>query len=158
MDKSYTKRIIDLSLERIGLILDTYPSIQRVIYSCDDKDTTLIGTKIFAETIGDDVVQYISNAIRNLPTRKPSAMTFDRIREQEIRLYPWALIHDKYAQACEQMTKKDEKIAKLSAELKKVKAGSSASTSASSLAVPPGKKRPLPTGNGNIMKMLRPNA
>lgn len=163
MDDTYTKRIIDLSIERIALILDTYPSIKRVVYSCDVKDPDLIGTSIFADTIGADVVRYISEALRNLPYRTASTMTFEKIRQAELIMYPFAAIHDEHALKVQELTKAKVQIAKLETLLRTkglvpaseatVHKQATGAKLASSI-----KKRSVAQSNGNIMTMLRRSA
>lgn len=95
MDMIRVKHAIDLSFERVVIILDTFPSITRIIYSCDDDDPKLIGTGIFKGTIGDDVVRYISDQIQRLPLRAKSKYTIPYIRMRELQLLPFALsVHE----------------------------------------------------------------
>lgn len=59
------KAIIDLSFERIYALLDT-ALYDQVVYSCDNEDSTLIGTGIFKKSIATGVVNYISRRINSI--------------------------------------------------------------------------------------------
>lgn len=94
MDKLYIKRAIDLSVERVVCVLDTWPEIKRVVFSCDDQDSSLIGTGIFRNTLHADVIRYISDKIINLPSHPPAKLSLERIRSKELELLPFALALD----------------------------------------------------------------
>ena len=47
---------IDLAVERLILIIQNVPTIDTIIYSCDADDSSLVGTNIFKDSIGKDVV------------------------------------------------------------------------------------------------------
>lgn len=95
LDRYYARRSIDLALERLSCILDTYTTINEIVFSCDKEDPGKIGTGIFATTIGSDVVAYISAALQNITKRKPTRLSFDQIRDFELRLLPYALLNDR---------------------------------------------------------------
>lgn len=59
------KAIIDLSFERISVLLGTGKYTQ-VVYSCDDNNQQHVGTGIFKKTISTRVLEYISGQIRSL--------------------------------------------------------------------------------------------
>lgn len=105
LEPLYIKRSIDFAIERISALLDLYPSIDQVIYSCDDKDPNLIGTGVFKDTIDHDVVNYISSQLKALPTRKRSKMSSEQIREREKRLLPFALSLDSNARKDQEITR-----------------------------------------------------
>tara|TARA_E500000331_G_C17032893_1_gene615938 strand:+ start:136 stop:759 length:624 start_codon:yes stop_codon:yes gene_type:complete len=93
---------IDRSFERIYALLETY-SYDKVLYSCDPKDPYLIGRGIFADTLCDEVVHYISDKIHDIPAevekRKandtPLATRLNKIRKfEEAWLRPYALLHN----------------------------------------------------------------
>lgn len=93
LDKHYTKLAIDLAFERLVLILEKQTDIDTVIYSCDADDHTIIGTNIFKDTIGRDVVKYISKSLHSLPGRlNVSTWTHQKLTDQEMRLYMYALL------------------------------------------------------------------
>lgn len=104
--KYYSQRCIDLALERAIVILHTYPSITEVIYSCDEKHPELIGSGIFSDSLGDDVVSYISSKIVNLGKLPPTTWTFDKIMQHELRLMPYALVMDKCARQERELAKR----------------------------------------------------
>ena len=83
------KFAIDLSFERILVQLSTW-DYEYILYSCDPDDHGLLGAGLFRTTLGEDVVQYISTKIHNLPhvleERKKAntrQMTLERIRQKE---------------------------------------------------------------------------
>ena len=83
------KFAIDLSFERILVQLSTW-DYEYILYSCDSDDHGLLGAGLFRTTLGEDVVQYISTKIHNLPhvleERKKAntqQMTLERIRQKE---------------------------------------------------------------------------
>jgi len=85
------KRAIDLSMERLIIVLSMF-SFKRIIYSCDSDNPTLIGTGIFKESIGSDVIQYISHRLHSLNVAIPNTkVTLDVIRTEEQKLLPYAL-------------------------------------------------------------------
>lgn len=70
MDNGNIKAAIDLSLDRAALLLSKGTKVyKRIIYSCSEDDRSLIGTGVFKKTLGQDVVDYISKGIAELPTR-----------------------------------------------------------------------------------------
>ena len=151
LDDHYIKRAIDLSLERIVLILDTYPGIKRVIFSSDPNNSSLIGTNIFKSTLSPIVIEYISKAIHNLPQRSPSTYTFLQIREMECKLVPFALKEDRYARVLDQLRDKEKEIEKLKKENASLKGG--AKVVGQNTAT--GKKRATPEGSMSIIQMLK---
>ena len=96
LDLHYSKMAIDLAVERLVLVLQNVPSIDTIVYSCDADDSSLVGTNIFKDSIGKDVVQYISTLLRSVPERVgKSKFTHERITSLELRLYMYALVvHD----------------------------------------------------------------
>ena len=93
MDRLHIKRAIDLSIERMIIVLHTY-DYDNIIFSADS-DPNLIGTGIFKESIGQDVVQYISDKLNSLSSSIPDTrLTLDTIREQEYKLLAYALSVD----------------------------------------------------------------
>ncbi len=69
-----TKRLIDLSVQRIVVLLQTSLSnVTTLYFSCDDKDSTKIGTGIFSKTLHADVVAYISKKLHELPAAVASS-------------------------------------------------------------------------------------
>ena len=85
---NYIKTVIDLSLDRIALVLDQYPQFKRLIYSCDEKAPNLLGVKIFKDTLHPKVQEYISEQIHGIAARVPSAQTntLKKILKAEHRL------------------------------------------------------------------------
>ena len=85
---NYVKTVIDLSLDRIAIVLDQHPQFKRLIYSCDEKAPNLLGVKIFKETLNPTVQEYISEQIHDIGTRVPSAQTntLKKILKAEHRL------------------------------------------------------------------------
>ena len=83
------KFAIDLSFERILVQLSTW-DYQYIQYSCDTDDHGLLGAGLFRTTLGQDVVEYISDRIHNLPheleqRKKANAkqMSLSKIRHKE---------------------------------------------------------------------------
>ena len=83
------KFAIDLSFERILVQLSTW-NYEYILYSCDADDHGLLGAGLFRTTLGEDVVEYISTKIHNLPhvleERKKAntkQMSLERIRQKE---------------------------------------------------------------------------
>lgn len=60
------KFAIDLAFERILIQLQTF-DYQFILYSCDPDDHAMIGAGLFVESVGEDVLQYISDKIHELP-------------------------------------------------------------------------------------------
>ena len=85
---NYIKTVIDLSLDRIAIVLDQHPQFKRLIYSCDEKAPNLLGVKIFKDTLHPKVQEYISEQIHGIATRVPSAQTntLKKILKAEHRL------------------------------------------------------------------------
>ena len=87
------KFAIDLSFERILVQLSTW-DYEYILYSCDTDDHGLLGAGLFRTTLGEDVVEYISEKIHNLPheleQRKKAStkqqMSLERIRQKEKNL------------------------------------------------------------------------
>ena len=97
------KFIIDAAFERIRILLQMYPDIDKIIYLCDSNDTSVIGAGIFQNTIGDGVLQYISHCLHELAhgsDRRPrSKHTLDSLRQLEIeRSLRWAVVFDRNAE------------------------------------------------------------
>ena len=92
---NYIKTVIDLSLDRIALVLDQHPQFTRLIYSCDDKAPHLLGVKIFQDTLNPKVREYISDQIQNIATREPSAQsnTLKKTLKAEHRLLRLSACH-----------------------------------------------------------------
>lgn len=111
LDRYYARRSIDLALERLSCILDTYTSINQVVFSCDKDDPNKIGTGIFATTLGSDVVAYISAALKNITKRKPTRLSFDQIRDFEQRLLPFALLNHRCASQARKIMLLESKVA-----------------------------------------------
>ena len=72
---NYVKTVIDVSLDRIALVLDQHPQFKRLIYSCDAKAPNLLGVKIFEDTLNPSVREYISEQIHDIANREPSPQT-----------------------------------------------------------------------------------
>jgi hypothetical protein len=96
LDLYYSKMAIDLAVERLVLILQNVSTIDTIVYSCDTDDSSLVGTNIFKDSIGKDVVDYISTLLRSVPDRVGnSKFSHERITMFELRLYMYALVvHD----------------------------------------------------------------
>ena len=116
----HEKKAIDLALEKLVLILDTWPSINLVIFSCADSDHHKIGTGIFKDSLHPTVVEYISTQLQLLPSRAPSKWNFDKIRVHELWLGPTMADHKRIAYL-------EDRVATL--EKKKASSGGSASAS-----------------------------
>mgnify|MGYP006081153673 CR=1 FL=1 len=85
------KTLVDLSIKRILAHLIENPYVNKVIYSADSTDDSKIGVGIFKTTLSDDVRDYISSAIHDIPRRfaralkaDPSFPTTEQLRQQEI--------------------------------------------------------------------------
>ena len=82
-----SKRAIDLSVERINRIISKFDSITEIVFSCDSKTPTMVGTNIFRNTIGSDVIEYITAQLMAFSTGNVRAtqMSFETIRKREIK-------------------------------------------------------------------------
>lgn len=90
-----TKRLVDLSFERIAVILQTtLQSVTTLYFSCDSQDTTKLGTGIFAKTLHSDVVDYISLKLKMLPieVKAPQTAKLPNIRVEELKMLRTALL------------------------------------------------------------------
>ena len=99
LDCHCIKAYIDLSFERLLLLLHTYPQIKRVVYSADADKPDKIGSGIFKPH--QAVVDYISRMLMSLKIHVPDPkMTFEMIRKQELLLIhtPLMLDYIKYQQ------------------------------------------------------------
>lgn len=92
MDTVFNKTAIDLSLDRIAVILDEYPQFNQLVYSCDAKEPQMLGVKIFESTLDPKVRAYISAEINKMATRVPRWTSLKSIRKQELKLLPHALL------------------------------------------------------------------
>ena len=115
----HEKKAIDLALEKLVLILDTWPSINLVIFSCADHDHQKIGTGIFKDSLHSTVVDYISAQLQLLPTRAQSKWNFDKIRMHELWLVPTMADHKRIALL-------EDRVATLEKKVKKASSGGSA--------------------------------
>ena len=70
---NYIKTVIDLSLDRIAIVLDQHPQFKRLIYSCDEKAPNLLGVKIFKDTLHPKGQEGSSEQIHGIATRVASA-------------------------------------------------------------------------------------
>ena len=61
------KEIIDEATQRIVRLLVQHPAKDTIFYSVDSPDSTKIGLAIFRGCVGDDVVEYITKKIADLP-------------------------------------------------------------------------------------------
>lgn len=85
LDDTVIRQYIDLSFERLLVLLEMYPQIKRVIYSADAKDPMMMGSAIFKPV--PSVIKYISQGLHNLNTTVPkSKLTLDQIRNMELKL------------------------------------------------------------------------
>ena len=157
LDRHYARRSIDLALERLSRILDTYTNINEVVFSCDKEDPRKIGTGIFATTIGSDVVAYISEALQNITKRKPTRLSFKQIRDFELRLLPYALLNDCCVRQARKLTLFELKIDKLTQRLQALEISHKQPTAA--------KRQPTETATrpakeqkqGSLHGFVRPN-
>ena len=96
LDLYHSKHVIDLAVERIVVLLQNNPARDCIVYSCDATDESLVGTNIFTDSIGADVVQYISALVHNIPKRVgKSTYSHDRITNLELRQSMYAVaVHD----------------------------------------------------------------
>jgi hypothetical protein len=82
-----SKRAIDLSVERINSIISKFDSIAEIVFSCDSKTPDMVGTNIFRNTIGSDVIAYITAQLMTFSTGNVRAtkMSMSSIRKLEIK-------------------------------------------------------------------------
>ena len=157
LDDTVVRQYIDLSFERLLVLLDMYPQIKRVIYSADSKDPMLVGSAIFKPV--NAVVKYISRGLHNLQTNVPkSKLTLDQIRTMELKLIHVPLMANFIAYQRQILARQGAggsssgvpRITRaVSAETDKA-----AKPAASSKSVV-GVKRPLPASAGRITGFLR---
>ena len=97
-----TKRLVDLSIQRIVLLLQTSLShVTTLYFSCDKDDPCKIGTGIFAKTLHSDVIDYISQKLKNLPAAvltSQDTMSLAHIRVEELKMLRTALLIDAAAE------------------------------------------------------------
>ena len=94
MDNGNIKTVIDLSLDRAALLLSKGNKLyKRIIYSCDEYDRSRIGTGVFKNTLGRDVVDYISKGIGVLQ-RANSHTRVQAIVQKNLSSYFALLIED----------------------------------------------------------------
>lgn len=109
-----TKRLIDLSVQRMAVLLQTSLSnVTTLYFSCDDKDPTKIGTGIFSKTLHPDVVAYISKKLHELPAAVASSAempSLANIRGNELKYLRTALLVDA---AAEQRAKRKREASRL---------------------------------------------
>lgn len=67
-DGRTAKEWIDMSVHHVVDTFLKYPRKTRLIYSAESVNSSRIGVGIFRHQIGDDVLAYISNKIRDIPT------------------------------------------------------------------------------------------
>lgn len=139
LDLYYSKMAIDLAVERLVLIIQNNPTIDTIVYSRDPDNSRLVGTNIFKDSIGKDVVDYISTLLHSVPERLgKSKFTHERITCLELRLYMYALaVHD---------------AAKLRAENVRLKSKLSGSSSKT-----PGSGSITRFGQGSLLRLPRSN-
>ena len=84
------KFAIDLSFERILVQLSTW-DYEYIVYSCDSSEIGLIGAGLFQNTLGKDVIEYISRRIHELPGELENRLqntkwrpSLDRTRNKEL--------------------------------------------------------------------------
>lgn len=119
MDRLHIKRAIDLSIERMIIVLHTY-KYDEIVFSADSDDPTVVGTGIFKESIGQDVVRYISDKLNSLSTSIPDTrLALDTIREQEYKLLPYALSVDGNSRRDAEISRCNKEIDRLKALLTK---------------------------------------
>lgn len=85
------KTLVDLSINRVVAHLIENRDVNKIIYSADSADDSKIGVGIFKKTLHDDVRDYISSAIHDIPRRFARALKADsrfpttkQLRQQEI--------------------------------------------------------------------------
>lgn len=85
------KTLVDLSIKRVLAHLIENPHVNKIIYSADSTDDSKLGVGIFKTTLSDDVRNYISSAIHDIPRRFARALkvdpifpTTEQLRQQEI--------------------------------------------------------------------------
>ena len=120
LDKPYSKKAIDLAIERLVVILQNVPSIDTIVYSCDEHDSSIVGTNIFKDSIGEDVVKYMSMLLRSVPSRVgASTFTHERITKMELGIYMYAAVMDANAWKDMVIARKDVEIARLTSATKR---------------------------------------
>ena len=79
------KKIISCAKMRILSHLYEYPNVKKIIYSAEPSNTQLIGSGIFKETLDDDVIQHISDAIHDIPRLYTSVKDKEQLKTENIR-------------------------------------------------------------------------
>ncbi len=125
MDCGNIKAAIDLSLDRAALLLSKCNVYKRIIFSSSEDDRSLIGTGVFKNTLGKDVIAYISKGIAELPTRVIKQTTFREIRSEELKLMPFALLVEGYCRMRAELKRVKEENEKLKQTLRKRPSSSS---------------------------------
>jgi hypothetical protein len=113
---------INCAFDRLINHLDEWPEIQRIVYSCDPTNTCLIGTGIFKDTIGFDVVNFISKRLQLLPSAKLCVKTYAEIEEFENKeLYRIALLIQERSKLIDAHCAKDKRMKEKDDEIKEWK-------------------------------------
>lgn len=143
------RRLIDLAIDRVIAHLIEHPNVDTVIYSADPTDSQQMGVGIFKNTLSEDVREYISAAIHDIPRRHANALvasdfsTTEQLRDAEILLPVPAFT---FAQVIHERDVLLQTVAQLHKKL-----------NASSTEADVHRKRPATTQAGNGASEPRPN-
>lgn len=87
------RKLIDAGIDRVVAHLIKFPHVNEVIYSADIADQSKLGVGIFKSTLSDDVRDYLTTAVHDIPNRfakvatNPALQkTTEQIREEEITM------------------------------------------------------------------------
>ena len=139
------KTLIDYGVDRIIAHLIKFPHVNKIIYSADSTNGSKIGVGIFKHTLSDEVRDYMSSAVHDIPRRfavasKQRSLTMAQIRNHEITAPVPAFM---FAQVIHER----DRIARIAAEDKeKLKRLSGSKRSAES----------APAGSIDVVKRSRP--
>lgn len=88
----FSKRAINIAVERIHRILHDHDSITQIVFSCSSDDTTLIGQGVFKIPL--PVIMFISQKIQALATKQTPTHTHEEITAAEVNFLEHAYAID----------------------------------------------------------------
>lgn len=110
------RKAIDLAFVRINFLINKH-NYDKIIYSADPEDDSLINCRIFADTIHEEVVRYISMKLHGITDEKPTRQTLESVQEAEYTLARFAFLVDGVARRDKEIAKLQKKIAKQQEEM-----------------------------------------
>ena len=97
----FSKRAVNIAVERIHRILHDHESITQIVFSCSSDDTTLIGQGVFKIPL--PVIEFISQKIQELATKPTTAHTHEQITAAEVNFLEHAYAMDVIAKQADEI-------------------------------------------------------